>query len=520
MIIPLKDAVLFNRLKSLSQTNSQADIFAGKLLELEDILGGVLALIRRTFPHYTEHGRQHYLTLIQRMGQFLPTDLLGRLSGMEYFLLMAGAMLHDIGMVVAEDELRAVEDNKDFAEFRVRFLRAMPRQPELRDPQVQAVVDRKLVSEYFRATHHKRSAQLVLSGFGKFLAPFGPANSRIAQVLAHVCEGHGLDRAELENTDKFPVEIDIENESANIRFVAAVVRVADLLDMDSSRACPLILQLVSPLPTSSIEQWTRHELDDFVVSPREIRIGKRCTGPDEQWALYQWASWLDAEIRNTIAILAADPRTALVLPIPMVHVSSNGSYEFPEFKLPLPNKPRIRRIQRAKKECPSCRFVLSYSQKISKNSIKGFKCSNCGTRLYSVEIDGGLQLRKRDSVQERIVCPRCKKSITTAVDPVPGTAHLVSCTICNTRLRVVRGREMLRVFVDRPISPPGDQKFLDCVEELMGPQPWPKGQLRRTAQRLGATQRSVSKALQHLIRAGKFKFQVHGKLYAPEPENE
>jgi DNA-binding MarR family transcriptional regulator len=62
-----------------------------------------------------------------------------------------------------------------------------------------------------------------------------------------------------------------------------------------------------------------------------------------------------------------------------------------------------------------------------------------------------------------------------------------------------------------------DDKFLKAVEGAMGTQPWPKGQLKKVAERLGVTQRSVSKAVQHLIRAGKFKFQVRGKLFAQEP---
>src|SRR5262249_4502438 len=158
--------------------------------------------------------------------------------------------------------------------------------------------------------------------------------------------------------------------------------------------------------------------------PSEIRIGRICTSPDEQWALYQWVSWLDAEIRNTIAILARHSRTALALPIPIVHISNNGSYEFPEYRLPLPKKPRLQRFQQVKNECPSCCTLLTYSQKMRKGNIKALECSICSARLFSVELEGAFHLRKRDHVSEEIVCPGCKKTINVGVDPVPGTSHL------------------------------------------------------------------------------------------------
>lgn len=513
----LQEAILFNRLKDLSPVNYRAQVFAGKLLELDDIVTNVLALIRRTFPHYTEHGRQHYLTLIQRMGQFLPPDLLRKLSAVEYFLLMASAMLHDVGMVVSEEELRAVEKRQDFVEFRSRFLRELPDSLDDEDPQLKAaVVNRQVVAEYFRTGHHKRSAQFVFSELSKFVAPFGPANSRLVKTLANICEGHGLAREELEQENKFPLNVDLDGENANVRFLAASLRVADLLDMDSSRACPLILRLVSPLPPGSIEHWTRHELDDLSVSPAEIRIGRICTSSEQQWVLYQWASWLDAEVRHTTAILARDNRTPLTLPIPNVHISSDGSYSFPEYRYPLIKRPKIHRVHQVEKECPFCRTLLSYSQRLAKGNVKALECPKCKARLFSVEGDNESTLRKRDPVREELRCPHCTETIGVDVDPVPGTSHQLTCPSCSKLLRVTRGITTIRIRVVRPDSPPPDDKFLKTVAEAIGSQPWPKGQLKRVAERLGVTQRSVSKAVQHLIRAGVFKFQVRGKLFGPE----
>jgi hypothetical protein len=513
----LQESFLFKYITNLGQTNSRASIFAGKLLELDDTLADVLALIRRIFPHYTEHGRRHYLTLIHRMGQFLPTHLVDRLSSTECFLLMASAMLHDIGMVVAEEELRAIDKNKDFVEFRARFPHLPQEHANDLDPHLIAILEREVVAEYFRTCHHKRSAKFVFSHFGKFLDPFGAPSSRLVKVLATVCEGHGLGREELENETRFPVNVDIDGENANVRLLAATLRVADLLDMDSRRTCPLILRLVSPLPDGSNEHWKRHELDDLSVSPTEIRIGRKCTNPDEQWSLYLWVSWLDAEIRHTTAILAGNSRTPLTLPIPNVHITSDGSYSFPNYSFPLVEKPKTPQMLQLKKICPSCQTLLSYCQRRKRGNVKALECAKCRIRLISIESEGEFLLQRRDLICEEISCPRCKKRVMVNVDPVPGAASAVTCSSCNENLRVIRGTESMSVRVARPISFPVEEEFLEAVAEAMGPQPWKKGQLKKAAEKLGATQHSISKAIQHLIRAGKFKFQVRGKLYSPEP---
>jgi molecular chaperone HtpG len=220
------------------------------------------------------------------MGQFIPPDLLEKFSAVEYFLLMASAMLHDFGMVVTEEELRVVNRRKDFVDFRSRFLHEFREPSDGMDLKLRAaVLDRLVVAEYYRALHHKRSAQFIFSYFADFLAPFGPPNSRLVKTLAIICERHGLAREELENKARFPLNMDLDGESANVCLLAAIVRIADLLDMDSVRACPLILRLVSPVPPGSIEHWTKHNLDSLSVSPTEIRIGRTCQNPDEQCAL-------------------------------------------------------------------------------------------------------------------------------------------------------------------------------------------------------------------------------------------
>lgn len=486
-------------------------------MELDFAASEALALVRRTFPHYTEHGRQHYLNLILRMGQFMPPNLIKKLSAVEHFLLMASAMLHDIGMVVAEEELLNIDSDKDYRQFRASFLKTLPNLPDDVDRKLMAVLNRQAIAEYYRARHHSRSARLVFADFGSFLDPFGPPNARLVQVLANVCEGHGLAREELENTDKFPLNIDIDGESVNVRFLAAALRLADLLDMDSSRACPLILRLVSPLPAGSIEHWKRHELDDLSVSPNEIRIGKICANQDEQWALYQWISWLDAEVRNTTAILARDRRTPLTPPIPSVDIRSNGSYSFPKYSFPMLIKAPSRRARQVKNTCPFCQTSLTYYQKKTQAHAKAIQCSKCRERLYSVVLNGEFVLRKRQRISEQLTCPSCSETISADIDPVPGTSRLLDCPFCKNRLSAIRGTSLIRVRLLRPRSPAvSDEGLLRSIEDAMGPQPWPKGRLKTVAERLGLSQRSVSKAVQHLIRDGRFKPQIRGRLFSPE----
>jgi hypothetical protein len=248
-----------------------------------------------------------------------------------------GALLHDIGMVVSQEELDSLEDDAEFQRFREQELAS---RIEIESTDAAAIAhasklaERFITAEYFRRTHPSRSAKYVFE-FGHYLDPLGPHNSRLVCSVAKVCEGHALDAEELEDDTLSPSELDIQGENANLKFIAASIRLGDLLDMDSERDSLLLARFLRPLPWGAAEHWSKQQLDDFSVSPREIRIGKTCQNHEEHRVLYEWTQWLRGELAHTAAMLGQHPRLPFVPPQAKVVLESNGSYVFREYQFSL-----------------------------------------------------------------------------------------------------------------------------------------------------------------------------------------
>jgi hypothetical protein len=61
-------------------------------------------------------------------------------------------------------------------------------------------------------------------------------------------------------------------------------------------------------------------------------------------------------------------------------------------------------------------------------------------------------------------------------------------------------------------------EFVQLVDEMLGPQPWPTGEARSVAEKLGVGVSQVSKAVRFLIASGKRKNQENGQVFETEEE--
>jgi predicted RNA-binding Zn-ribbon protein involved in translation (DUF1610 family) len=182
---------------------------------------------------------------------------------------------------------------------------------------------------------------------------------------------------------------------------------------------------------------------------------------------------------------------------------------------------RVPKKKDVQKPCPSCGQILQYRQKSKTKNVIGTECPKCGARLCSRELDGDFILAPRTLVDDSVTCPSCAQKLGVKMDPVPGSVLDVDCLNCNASLRVSRGRTGLRSRVRNQVKAPTPpaalgEEFLGKVAELMGPQPWAKGQSLAVARALDASPGLAGRATQELIRRGVFKPQIDGKLYSLE----
>lgn len=85
-----------------------------------------------------------------------------------------------------------------------------------------------------------------------YLGDFTFQNPLLERTITDICIAHGLSQHELLDTEKYPDRRNIRGETVNVRFLALLLRIGDLLDVTIDRACPLLLNAACPIPSDSL----------------------------------------------------------------------------------------------------------------------------------------------------------------------------------------------------------------------------------------------------------------------------
>lgn len=300
-------------MKFLANKNQK---YCSRLIDVRKSFADWLSMIPATFPHYTNHTIRHSDEIIFQLSKllFINSDYkkpIVQLSGVECYILCACAYIHDAGMVTSEREkaeillsnswkefvsegTNAAKRWKDIDEFRKSN---KPEDPSLRNFLADLQV-RFLIAEYVRKNHHIRTAD-ILSGHDFGIMEFSFGDPALKDTIQTVCVSHGLNHFELLDDTHFPERRDIRNEQVNVRFLSFLLRIGDLLDISYDRACPLLLNAASPIPSDSLAHWTKYQrIRHRLTSPDRIELHAICENQDEHRFLKDWCQWLVDEVKE------------------------------------------------------------------------------------------------------------------------------------------------------------------------------------------------------------------------------
>lgn len=413
----MKQTVLWRFLKS------RDELLSGKLLELHALVTEWLSYIPATFPHYTRHTVAHSEQIIDQVSRLLFVDeddkspVLERLSPMEVYIICVSALLHDSGMVVSEEEKAEIVKSDEWIGW-VRsdgpskhwlLIQSMRHDAErTKDSQLHFKADiltRHLIAEFVRREHHTRAAKLVFSAQSE-LARFAFDDPVLLRTVADVCEAHGLPLSQLEDHSRFPDRRTIRGYQVNVRFVVAALRLGDLLDMSSDRACPLVMGAACPLPIESIAHWTQYQrIQHRLTAPDLIELTAECESQDEHRYLFDWCSWIVAELSAT-APLANKwrrhqgwkvPTAAIEGPSPSIVVkpSANATYIPSEWSIQLDKAAVLSLLSGQLYESG-----LAFIRELIQNAVDATRCrlsrelESRGRDLPDYLVDADLRLRE------------------------------------------------------------------------------------------------------------------------------
>lgn len=180
-------------------------------------------------PHYTDHGETHCKTVEKNLDELIPDDIKSELNEYEIFLLLSSVYLHDVGIMCATT---SGEKNEEI-----------------------------------RRNHHKRSEQFIIENMKDLLS--GPERDAVGKIsLAHRDE-IPLDDIVMERTIRHSL---LGNKQVRMRFLAALLRLADSCDLCHTRTTEDIASLGKLSPEASFHHALHERVSGILFDTKEKTI--------------------------------------------------------------------------------------------------------------------------------------------------------------------------------------------------------------------------------------------------------
>lgn len=220
------------------------------------------------FEEYSKHDITHIDKLLNTLDWIIPPATQLVMSPADWLMTVLCIYFHDLGMLIThrEFEQRASSSFQQYKEnafhgsegedYRAKIL-AMPSEK----------AERFLYQEFVRTNHPKRikewitgqntteygATEQIGSEIRRLVEPLGP---KFCRDLGNVCESHHLD--DLSDLNKYKVSQpygDSNEETANLQYVAILLRTVDLLHVTRDRTPSIAFRLINPTDPISQDEW-------------------------------------------------------------------------------------------------------------------------------------------------------------------------------------------------------------------------------------------------------------------------
>lgn len=272
-----------------------------------------LETISHIFPHYSLHNESHSINILSNILRMLGMDVLEKFSIGDLWLLLSSAYYHDIGMVVtAQDKKTWFGYEKEYTEYISSIL--CDKNSDLYEhAKIYTVKEGKLyfsgemataenfdssrylLACFVRSKHADRAAQRIPNmDYSTLFANNIP--KRLFYILAEVCRTHTLDRTKImelpfEESSGFDIDV------MHPRFIAALLRLGDLLDLDNNRISDILIESVCAIPKSSLDyNQTNRDIEHISITKQKIDLQARCKNLETADIIQSWFDWIEQEI--------------------------------------------------------------------------------------------------------------------------------------------------------------------------------------------------------------------------------
>lgn len=291
----------------------KSDVFFTQWQMARKYVPQVLNTISQVFPHYSLHDRTHSETIIYNIGRIVGLKTLEKMSSIDLWLILCAAFYHDVGMAVYSNEKIDFFQDEKFIEFLKTIqstesssLHNYSKCFDIKDNKVYYKNDilsaqnydaaRFLLAEFVRKKHGERANDSMHSDMSINL-PGSPIPKRIIDVLGNICYAHAQS---FDKVMELPFcEAGIDHEDCHPRYIACLLRLGDLLDIDNNRFSEVLLQTLPSIPIDSIWHKDKHmSIKHLQINETKIEAWAECDDYDVADITNRWFSMIDSEMYN------------------------------------------------------------------------------------------------------------------------------------------------------------------------------------------------------------------------------
>ena len=303
--IRLEDLHLYQLLRKRQDRGQIASVLQGLLIVMSGDAAEFLELVRNRFPAFTSHNLQHSWRIVKRVENILRPEAKADLSSLEIFSFIAAAAFHDVGMISQDG-----------------------------------------TADEVRRTHHYRSDDFLQEYMASRLSIISEYAPRLARCIGFVMRAHGMAWEDVIASELFKRPERILEQPLRSNVLAILLRIGDLLDLDSDRSCDALRRHASAYfndPMSQVHHDRHKHVVHFNYDLNEIAITAEAHSKEEHSIWSEWLSYLRQDILHANTYVFRDSLSCYRLPIPILDTrkAPKASYEMWPLRFELDEKGRI-----------------------------------------------------------------------------------------------------------------------------------------------------------------------------------
>ena len=245
-------------------------------------LSQLLETTMGSFPAYSKHDESHAKTVLHNIEMILGEKRIKELSATDCFMLLHIVYIHDIGMVITYEEREAIVNNDKFIDMIKemedendpvfqRAIKALQKQEytyedvDGKEEQMKRLYSDKLAVYYavlhllatFRRPEHGELSSERLENWTLQPEKLGSGFSMAGipqRIFLWIAKCAGLHIMNLPQEDN-----GYASDYLHPRFVAVLLQLGDILDMDNDRFHPLTRECIGTLPELSQRHYEKHQ---------------------------------------------------------------------------------------------------------------------------------------------------------------------------------------------------------------------------------------------------------------------